>query len=99
MTSHHQRRWRSPAISRSVRKLSTTSSAMCSVTTTRVAGTMATARSISTIRGKTALPRCSAGDTSMMESAIHSVTTLDVSTMGLTARIWKDSASEWCLCL
>lgn len=94
-TSHRRQRWRSHVTSRSARRLSTTSSATCSVTTMRAAGTTATAHSTSTTRGRTALPRCSAGDTSPMESAIHSVTTLDVSMTGLTARIWKDSASEW----
>lgn len=96
-TSHRRQRWRSHVTSRSAKKLSTTSSATCSVTTMNAAGTMATAHSTSTTRGKTALTRCSAGDTSTMESAIHSVTTLDAFMMGLTARIWKDSASEWCL--
>lgn len=95
-TSRRRRRWRSPATSRSARKPSTTSSAMCAATTTRAAGTTATARSTSMIHGRTVRPRCSAGDTSTTESATHSVTTLGVSTMALTARIWKDSASEWC---
>ncbi len=98
-TSHLRPRWMSPATSHNVRKPSTTRSAMCSVTTMPAAGTTATARSTSTTRGRTAPPHCSAGDISTMESATLSVTTLDVSTMASTARIWKDSASESCLCL
>lgn len=86
--------WRSPAQSQSVRSLSTTSSVMCSVTTTRAVGTTVTARSTLTIHGRTAPPRCSAGDTSTMESVIHSVIMLDVSLMDLTVRNWKDSASK-----
>lgn len=96
MISRRRQRWRSRVTSRSAKKLSTTSSATCSVTAIHAAGTTATARSTSMTRGKIALLRCSAGDTSMMESVIPSVTTLDVFMTGLTARIWKDSASEWC---
>lgn len=92
-TSRHPQ-WTSPAGSRSVKSASTTSTAMCPVTTMSAAGTTATARSISTIRGRTARPLCSAGDTSMMGSVTHSVTMLDVCMMGLTARTWKDSASK-----
>lgn len=94
-TLHRRQRWRSSVTSRTVRRPSTTRSATRSVTTTHVAGTTATVRSTSTTRGRTARRHCSAGDTSTMESAIHSVTTLGVSMMALTVRIWKDSASEW----
>lgn len=97
MVSHRQQKWRSNVTSHSVKLRSTTSSAMCSVTTMNAAGITATAPSTSTPRGRTALPHCSAGDTSMMESATPSATMLIACMMGLTARIWKDNASEWCL--
>lgn len=93
--SHRRQRWRSNVRSHSVKVPNTISFAMPSVTTTSAAGTTATAPSTSTTRGRTARPRCSAGDTLMMENAIHSAITLDASTMGLTARIWRDSASEF----
>lgn len=97
--SQCRRKWMSAVTSRSARKQRTTRSATVSVTTTSAAGTMATARSTSMTRGRTALPRCSAGDTSMTESATLSVTTPDVFTMGSTARSWKDSASECGVCI
>lgn len=93
-TSHCRQRWRSNVRSRSVKLPNTISFAMPSVTTTSAAGTTATVPSTSTTHGRTARPRCSAGDTLMMENAIHSATTLDACTMGLTARIWRDSASK-----
>lgn len=99
VTSNHRRRWMSHVTSCSARKLSTTRSVTWPVTTTRVVGTTVTAHSTSMTRGRTARPRCSAGGTSTMESAIHSVTMLDVSMTGLTARNWKDSASKWRLYL
>ncbi|TMS03668.1 Neurogenic locus notch-like protein protein 1 [Larimichthys crocea] len=93
LTSNHRRRWMSHVTSCSARKLSTTRSVTWPVTTTRVVGTTVTAHSTSMTRGRTARPRCSAGGTSTMESAIHSVTMLDVSMMGLTARNWKDKCN------
>lgn len=94
MQSRHRRRWRKLVRSRSARSVRTTSSAMCSATTMRAAGTTVTAHSTSTIHGRIAQPHCSVGATSTTENAIHSVTTLDAFTMGSTARTWKDSASE-----
>lgn len=94
-TSHRRQRWRSNVRSRSVKPPNTTSFAMPFVTTTSAVGTMATAPSTSTTRGRTARPRCSAGATLMMENAIPSAIMLDACTMGLTARTWKDSASEF----
>lgn len=72
--------------------LNTTRFVMCFVTTMHVAGTMAIAHSTLMIRGKTAPPHCSAGATLIMESVIHSVTTLDASLMALIARTWRDNA-------
>lgn len=67
---------------------------MPTVTTTSAAGTRATAPSTSTTRGRTARPRCSAGDTLITANATRSAITPDACTMDLTARIWRDSASE-----
>lgn len=67
---------------------------MPTVTTMSAAGTRATAPSTSTTRGRTAWPRCSAGDTLIMANAIRSATTPDAYMMVLTVRIWRDSASE-----
>lgn len=86
-TSHRPQSWRSNVRFRYVKPPNTTSFAMPSVTTTSAAGTTATAPSTSTTHGRTARPRCSAGDTSMMGSAIHSAITLDACTMALTVRI------------
>lgn len=86
-TSHPPQRWRSNVSSRSVKLPNTISFAMPSVITTSAAGTTATAPSTSTTHGRTARPRCSAGDTLMTENAIHNAITLDACMMGLTARI------------
>lgn len=59
---------------------------MFSVTTTPVAGTMATAHLTLMILGKTAQLHCSAGATLTMADVIHNVTTLDVFMMVLIAR-------------
>lgn len=71
-----------------------TTSAIRCATTMPAAGMEETARSTLTILGKTAQQLCSAGATLMMESAMASVTALDVSTMALTVRDRKDSASK-----
>lgn len=94
-TSPRPQRWRSNVRSRCVSLPNTISFATPCVTTTSAAGTTATAPSTSTTRGRTARPRCSAGDTLMMGNAIRSAITLDACTMVLTARIWRDSASEF----
>lgn len=96
-TSHRCQRWRSSVRTRSAKLSNTIGSAMPTVTTMSAAGTRATAPSTSTTRGRTARPRCSAGATLIMGDAIRSAITPDACMMGLTARIWRDSASE-CIC-
>lgn len=71
-----------------------TISAIHCATTMPAAGMAETARSTLTILGKTAPRPCSAGATSMMESVMASVTALGVSTMALTVKDRKDSASK-----
>lgn len=71
-----------------------TISAIRCATTMPAAGMEETARSTLMILGKTAQQPCSAGATSMMESVMASVTALGVSTMALTVRDRKDSASK-----
>lgn len=63
------------------------------VTTMPADGMEGTARSISTIRGKTAQLPCSAGATSMTGSVMASVTALGVFMMDLIARDRKDNAT------
>lgn len=71
----------------------TTSVTHCA-TTMPVAGTEETVHSISMILGKTALPPCSAGATSTMESAMASAIVLGVSMMALIVKDKKDNATH-----
>lgn len=71
-----------------------TTSAIHCATTMLAAGMEETARSTLTILGKTAQQPCSAGATSTMGSVMASATALGVSTMVLTVRVRKDSASK-----
>lgn len=71
----------------------TTSVTLCA-TTMPAAGMVETARLTLTILGKTALPPCSAGATSMTGSATASVTAQGASMMALTVKGKRGNASK-----